>query len=202
MTTSWPVVLVSNSASLRSSAALVAGSRIPASSTTRPVSSGKVSAQAAPATRDSSNPRIARDIVRDHRARRRESMAVAPKRAEASEFHGWWLFQIFRHGERLHGLVAAVERRGPQHTGKGLELGVVGAYRLDVVAPRHRNAVLRTFQLRLQREEILVRLQVRVTLGRDQQPSERAGERALRLLELLKLRGIGDRRSIDLDLTD
>jgi hypothetical protein len=53
----------------------------------------------------------------------------------------------------------------------------------------------------LQREEILVRLQVRITFDRDQQPSESAGQRILRILIFFELGRISDRRCVDFDLT-
>src|SRR5262249_59342030 len=64
--------------------------------------------------------------------------------------------RFLRDREGLHWLLAAVERVGPDHAGKRPELGVVHAHRLDVVAPRHRDAVLGAFELRLKGEKILV----------------------------------------------
>src|SRR6516165_4152 len=123
------------------------------------------------------------------RYKRRNRDTRPPERTEASEFYRGRFLQILRDGECLHRLVAPVERRCPQDAGIRLELGVVGTHPLDVVAPRDRDAVLGAFQLRLQREEILVRLEVGIAFDRDQEPPERAGKRALRILELLELRG-------------
>ena len=53
---------------------------------------------------------------------------------------------------------------------------------------------------RLQGEEVLVGLQLRIALDRDEQPPERAGELVLRVLEFLELRGVVDGRGVDLDL--
>src|SRR3546814_4822631 len=53
-----------------------------------------------------------------------------------------------------------IEERGPPAAGNGPELGVVDAHRLDEVAARDRDAILRAFELRLERQEILVGLQV------------------------------------------
>jgi hypothetical protein len=77
--------------------------------------------------------------------------------------------------------------------------GVVRLHRLDVVAPRDRDPVLRALQLGLQGQEVLVRLQVRIALDRDQQSAERAGELVLRVLEFLELRRIRDGRCVHLD---
>jgi hypothetical protein len=63
------------------------------------------------------------------------------------------------------------------------------------------DAVLGSFELRLQFEEVLIRLEVGILLDDDQQPRERAGETGLGLLELGQLRRIvrngrtGSRRS-------
>src|SRR5882724_10725862 len=97
---------------------------------------------------------------------------------------------LFGDGERLHRLVGLVERARPDHAGKRLEFGVVGLHRLDVVAPRDRNAVLGAFELRLQREKILVRFQLRIGFGDDEQTPERTGKLALRFLEFLERVGI------------
>jgi len=71
---------------------------------------------------------------------------------------------------------------------------------IDVVAARDRNAIFGAFELRLQREEILVRLQVRIPLDRDQQPSESAGKRVLRILVFFELGRIRHGRGVNLDL--
>ena len=51
----------------------------------------------------------------------------------------------------------------------------------------------------LEREEILVRLEVGIGFDACQQPTERAGQRRLRFLELLDLGGIGKVGRIDLN---
>ena len=81
--------------------------------------------------------------------------------------------------------------------GEGPQLGVVGAHRLDVVAPRDGDAVLGALELRLQRQEVLVRFQVGIVLAHREQPPERARELVLRVLELLQLLGIGELRGVD-----
>ena len=85
---------------------------------------------------------------------------------------GVWRVLVGR--ELRHRLVGPEEGRGPQHAGEGLELGIVGPHRLDVVAPRHGDAVLSAFELRLQRQEVLVRLEVGIVLADGDQSAERA----------------------------
>ena len=84
--------------------------------------------------------------------------------------------------------------------GKVAKLGVVDAHRFDVVAPRDRDAVFGAFELRLQRQEVLVGLEVGIVLADREQPAERAGKLVLRVLELLQLVGIGELRGVDLHL--
>jgi hypothetical protein len=101
--------------------------------------------------------------------------------------------------ELRHRLVGTEERRGPQYAGERLELGIVGPNRLDVVATRDRDAVFSAFELGLEREEVLVRLEVRVVLADGDQPAERATKLVLRVLKLLDLLGIGQLRSVNPD---
>ncbi len=103
-----------------------------------------------------------------------------------SEFHLRRRLHVLGHCERLHRLVVLVKRGGPDHAGKGAQLRVVLPHRLDVVAARHCDAVLRAFELRLQREKILVRFEIGIALRNRQQPSERAGELRLRVLKALE----------------
>ena len=128
-------------------------------------------------------------LPQGERAQRRELESAA--QGAASELHLRRRLRTLDRGELRHRLVAAEECRGPQQAGEGLELGVVGAHRLDVVAPRDRDAVLGAFELRLQRQEVLVRLEVGIVLADRDQPAERAGELVLRVLELLELLRIG-----------
>src|SRR5262245_50595195 len=135
---------------------------MPASSTTRPVNAGKSSAATAGTT--SANQAAAHNAARD--------TARPSARIEPLELHLRVALGILADGELLHRLVALVERRRPDHAGKGAQFGVVGAHRLDVVAPRHRDAVLGALELRLQREEVLVRLEIGIALGHGDQAAE------------------------------
>src|SRR4051812_41114459 len=55
--------------------------------------------------------------------------------------------------ELRHRLGVAVERLGPEDVGEGAQRGVVGPHGVDVVAPRHRDPVLRPLKLGLEGEE-------------------------------------------------
>src|SRR6266540_6875652 len=153
-TTSWSVVLASSSASFCVSAARIAGSRILASSTTRPLSAGKTSAMAGTAA---SKTKTKKSSARLARRRRPPLSWHAALTAQPSELHLRRSGHVFGDRKRLHGLVAPVERRGPDHAGKRAQLRVVLSHRFDVVASGDGDAVLRAFELRLQGEEILVR---------------------------------------------
>src|SRR6516162_6911691 len=181
-TTSWSVVLASRSASFWVSAARVAGSRILASSTTRPLSAGRTSANAG---RTASKRKAQKTSARPARRRRPPPLSHALT-ARPSELHLRRPGHVLGDRKRLHGLVAPVERRGPDHAEERAQLRIVLPHRFDVVAPRDGDAVLRAFELRLQREEVLVRFQIGIALRHREQPPERAGELRLRLLEALE----------------
>src|SRR5437764_12493736 len=71
---------------------------------------------------------------------------------------------VFGDGEGLHRLIVTVQHRGPDPARKCAELRVVELHCLDVVAPRHRDPILGAFELGLQRQEILVRLELGIAL--------------------------------------
>src|SRR5499433_2914606 len=189
-TTSWSLLLASRSASFWVSAARVAGSRILASSTTRPLSVGRTSATAGTAASQSKAQKNSARLARRRRApsaeRRPASGSHAALTTQPSELHLRRPGHVFGDRERLHGLVAPIERRGPDHAGERAQLRVVLPHRFDVVAPGDGDAVLRAFELRLQREEVLIRFQIGIALRHRKQPPERAGELRLRLLEALE----------------
>src|SRR6516162_3422513 len=205
-TTSWSLVLASKSASFWVSAARAAGSRILASSTTRPLSVGRTSATAGTAASQSKAQKNSARLARRRRApsaeRRPASGWHAALTAQPSELHLRRPGHVFGDRERLHGLVVPVEGGGPNHAGERAQLRVVLPHRFDVVAPGDRDAVLRAFELRLQREEVLVRLQIGIALRHREQAPERAGELRLCLLEALERFRIVDdvRRNLQLDL--
>src|SRR5689334_23767991 len=76
------------------------------------------------------------------------------------ELHLRRLAHVLGHGEVLHGLSVRIEERAPPAAGNGPDLGVVVLDRLDVVAPCDGDAILRALELRLKRQEILIRLEV------------------------------------------
>src|SRR5690606_646805 len=82
---------------------------------------------------------------------------------------------------RLH-LVAEEHRR--QVGREGAHRDVVALHRLDVAVPRHGDPVLGALELGLQVAEIGVGLELRVVLGDDEEPRERAAQVALGFLEL------------------
>src|SRR5262245_12634539 len=186
-TTSWSVVLASSAASLSVRAARAAGSRILASSTTRPLSVGNSSAAAEKA---SSSPHSAGTSARPSPPSPRDDRMLArkelPTRIGRSELHLRRPGHVLGHREGLHRLFAPVQRRGPDHARERAQLRVVLPHRVDVVAPRHRDAILRALELRLQCQEVLIRFEIGIALRDREQPPERAGELLLRLLEALE----------------
>jgi hypothetical protein len=88
-----------------------------------------------------------------------------------------------RDAEGLHRFGVIVEQHLPDAAGERAQLGVVAADGVDVVAPRDGDAVLGALQLRLQGEEVLVRLELRIALDDDEQARQRRAQRRLILLE-------------------
>src|SRR5262249_22615987 len=88
-------------------------------------------------------------------------------------------------GGRLEGRVCteAPERR-TEAAGEAPNRRVVGADRLVEAAPLGRHAVLDALQLVLERQEVLVRLELRIALHGHQQAAQCTSQLALRLLEL------------------
>src|SRR3989441_734254 len=74
-----------------------------------------------------------------------------------------------------------------QHLRKPPDVGVVAVDGVVVVLARDRDAVLRALELVLERAEVLVGLELRVTLGDREQPPERRGERGVGLRHLLQI---------------
>ena len=90
------------------------------------------------------------------------------------EFHLRRALRGGARGELRHRLVAAEHDHGPEQAGESFELGVVGPCRLDVVPPRRRNAALGVLKLRLQRQEVLARLEVGILFADREQAAKRA----------------------------
>src|SRR6266508_4206438 len=114
---------------------------------------------------------------------------MAPRPApEALELH---LRRLLAAGRRLEeGLLLeaanARDEAGRKETKPGVVVphGLVEAHALDG------DAVLRSLELALEREEVLVALELGVALDRDQQSRERPAQLVLRVLELLEGDGI------------
>src|SRR2546421_1676363 len=83
-------------------------------------------------------------------------------------------------------LLLVAEQLGSQVGRERAHRDVVVLRRPDEAVARHRDAVLRAFELRLQLAEVRIRFKLRVSLGHHQQARERAGELALRLDEALQ----------------
>src|SRR5262245_58686306 len=149
--------LSSRSASFCSSATCVSGWIILAWSTTRPVSEGKLMAKAVAIVHSSAASAEGRHNRLPSRAEKiLAALMSMPSRRGALEFNLRRLGCILSCRELRHRLVGTEERRGPQYAGERLELGIVGPNRFDVVAPRDRDAIFGTFELGLEREEVLV----------------------------------------------
>ena len=160
-----------------------------ASSTTRPVSAGKVGSAASAGPMQNSK----RDPEKDAaQAPRRGAHRHPRSRRPSLELDLRHLGDLLGDGEILHRLRVGIEQSAPPAAGDGPDLGVVVLNRGDVVAPGDGDAVLGALELRLQREKIRVRLQVGIGLADREQPPQRAGELALRLLEFLERLGVGE----------
>src|SRR5262249_17038449 len=148
--------------------------RILASSTTRPVSGGKVRAPTASPAQSSTTRTTSGDP--DHRVSEGEKRPTAKSGPlplhlplSARGEGRWGMGSEFALGGRLrtlagsklrHRFVVAEQRRSPQQTGERPEGRIVCSHCFDVVAPRHRYAIFSAFELRLQGEEVLVRLEI------------------------------------------
>ena len=142
-------------------------------------------------------PRHATDCAADEEGETLRPSGLPQGRA-GSELHLRRLLGVVVGREFRHRLVGPEEGRRPQHAREGLQLGVVGPHRFDVVAARHGDAVFRALELGLQRQEVLVGFQLGIVLADGDQPAERARELVLGVLELLQLsrgRSIATRRS-------
>jgi hypothetical protein len=100
-------------------------------------------------------------------------------------------------GEVGLGLVAEHHRREVDR--ELPDVGVVVLHRADVTLALDGDAVLGAFQLRLQLQEVLVGLELRIVLADHQQAPDRALQLALRLLELLQR---GRIVGVDVDAAD
>src|SRR4029079_16627490 len=76
---------------------------------------------------------------------------------------------------------------------------IVLAHRLVEAPPLNGDAVLRALELALQRQEVLVGLQLGVALDGDEQAAQRPAQLALGLLELLERRRVIEQLRRDLD---
>src|SRR5262249_43000619 len=76
-----------------------------------------------------------------------------------------------------------------------------GTYRVDIIAPCHRNAVLGAFELRLQSHEIGIGFEFGIILGHSQESPECSGQLRLSVLKSFNLIGVGEVGGINLYLS-
>src|SRR5215210_962056 len=173
-----------------------------AASTTRPVRGGKAGcgwANADAGTRSAMpSPRMSRIAGASRGGTGARPARIGRSRPPAawSELHRRRPVGPRARGKRLHRLRVRIEDRRDPAPRDGAQLGVVLAHRADVVAARDRDAVLGALELRLQGEEIGVRLQLGIALDGDEEAAESARELVLRLLEFPEFLRVGDGRGV------
>src|SRR5258706_15463524 len=97
---------------------------------------------------------------------------LGPFQPPALELH---LGRLLAAGRRLEeGLVLEAAEGGDEAAGEEAQPRVVVAHRLVEAHALHRDAVLRALELALEREEVLVGLEIGIALDRDEQAAERA----------------------------
>src|SRR5690242_8138094 len=87
---------------------------------------------------------------------------------------------------------------GRQQLRKAPDIGVVAVHGVIVVLTRHRDAILRSLELVLQRAEVLVRLELRIVLRDGDEPPQRRRQRAVgvgHLLQVARLHRPGEFRA-------
>src|SRR5215469_116044 len=168
----------------------------------RPVSAGKPAAMAANPAHSSAmiarDKRVSRLAIKE--TARTPIMLALSNRSDVSELHLWWCLRIIVRCELRHWLVRSKEGGSPQYAGEGLECCVVDPHCFYVVAPSNRDAVLSSLELRLQRQEVLVGLEIGIVLADCKQPAERTGQLVLGILELLQFLRISELRDVDFHL--
>src|SRR6516165_2515808 len=176
--------LSSSSLSFASRSVRLCAVMILALSTTRPVSGGKSSAS----TKE---------------ARQRAS----PARTQACRFTIAPLELHLRRrcrtgscGEFRHWFFAREGRFCPDDCRECPQRRVKGAYRVDIIAPCHRNAVLGPFELRLQSNEIGIGFEIGIVLRHRQQSAERPSQLRLSVLKGFDLVRVGEIGGINLYL--
>src|ERR1700691_4168314 len=104
----------------------------------------------------------------------------------ASEFDLWHLLSLLGDRESLADFHIRVEDRCYPALWDSPQRSVVVLHGENVIAARDRDAIFGALELRLQREKILIRLEVWMGLGYREQAAKCAGECGLILLELMK----------------
>src|ERR1700683_5381291 len=104
----------------------------------------------------------------------------------ASEFGLGYLLGLLGYREGLADFHIRVQDRCYPALWDSPQRSVVVLHGENVIAARDRDAIFGAFELRLQREKILIRLEVWIGLGYREQAAQRAADGSLVLLELMK----------------
>src|SRR5579872_4248590 len=123
------------------------------------------------------NPRPAREVRNAHR----NAWALA---APASEMDLRNLLRLLRDSEGFAHLKIRIHPTRDPFSRVGSQIRIVLLHGENVVATRNRDTIFGSFELRLVRKKILIRFEIGILLAHRQKPPQRAGERALILLEL------------------
>src|SRR5271169_4237466 len=121
----------------------------------RPVSAGKLAARAAwPANSSVTKTKAARAVSPTNQNSGERTVMSVPSNAgdvlHLSELHLRRRLRTLVRSEFRHRLFPGEHRLRPEHGRKGAQRRIKGAHRVDVIAPRNRNTILRAFELRLQ----------------------------------------------------
>ena len=116
---------------------------------------------------------IERDVLRSATRRRIAACvgAVIERQDSEEDLATRALRSAVGGGELSHRLVAGENSLRPEQGREGAQRRIVDQHRVDIVAARHRNAILGAFELRLQRQEVGVGFQVGIILSHRKQPA-------------------------------
>src|SRR5690606_27793527 len=182
-TCSWLPLRCCSASACVSSCCTVAGSSVPVVSTTGESSAGigaSCWAGAHGATSSSASPTQQARNTRSQRSRRGRRSAIR------TEVDPWRLLDLLQVVDGEVRPRPVTEHLGGEVLRELPDEGVVVLHRADVALSFDGDAVLGAFELRLQLQEVLVGLGLRVVLGHQQQAADRALQLPLGLLELFK----------------
>src|ERR1700687_4771827 len=173
-TRSWCPVRWSDACNAASSESRVDGLMNPAESVTQRVGAGGAAKLAAAGFAHANN-----NAAPSKNPKARPKASVTPLERDLWRSLSAWL----RLEVRLFGEARTEEVR-EDHGGKRLTRGVERLRGIVVAHALNGDPVFRAFELRLQVEEILIRLQIRIAFDDNQQSRKRGAKSVLRLLEL------------------